>query len=92
MSTELAIGSVVAAGFATLGAAKVAQAPSFRTRAAHVGFSAKSYQLIGVAELAGAAGVLAGMVWTPVGYAAGLGLLALTAGAGAYLVALGVAR
>jgi len=81
MSTELFIGSVVATGFVALGAAKVAKAPSFLTRAAHVGFSAESYQLIGVAELAGAAGVLAGLAYSPVGYAAGLGLLALMAGA-----------
>ena len=71
----------VAAGFTVLGAAKVAKTPFMRVRAERVGFKAESYQLIGGAELAGAAGVLAGLVYPPAGYTAAIGLLALLSGA-----------
>jgi hypothetical protein len=81
MNLALVIGVVVAAGFAALGAAKVLKTTSMRARAEHVGFTAESYQLIGIAELVGAAGVIAGLVYTPAGYAAGIGLLVLVAGA-----------
>lgn len=82
MSTAtVSIGALVAAGFICLGAAKVAKTPSMRARAEHVGLSARSYQLIGVAEIAGAVGVLTGLRHAPIGYAAGAGLLCLLAGA-----------
>jgi hypothetical protein len=74
-------GLALAVAFAALGAAKVARTSSMRARAEHVGFSAESYQLIGAAEVLGAAGVAAGLVYAPVGYAAGAGLLVLLAGA-----------
>lgn len=67
--------------FAALGAAKVAKTPSMVTRAGHVGFSVERYQVIGLAELAGAIGLLLGLVLAPLGYAAGAGLLALMSGA-----------
>jgi hypothetical protein len=50
-------------------------------RAGHVGFSVQRYQLIGLAELAGAIGVLLGLAHSSLGYSAGAGLLALMAGA-----------
>lgn len=81
MTAAILIAALLAAGFGALGAAKIAKTPSMRARAEHVGFSAESYQLIGVAEVAGAAGVLVGLAFAPIGYAAGLGLLALLAGA-----------
>lgn len=82
----MVIGLVLAVVFAALGAAKIAKTSSMRARAEHVGFSAESYQLIGAAEVFGAAGVAAGLVYAPVGYAAGAGLLVLLAGAvGAHL-------
>lgn len=81
MTLSLILAVVLACAFAGLGAAKIAKTPSMLARADHVGFSAQSYQLIGAAELAGAVGVLAGVAYLPIGYAAGLGLLALLGGA-----------
>lgn len=81
MSLALIVALALACAFAGLGAAKVAKTPSMLARADHVGFTAQSYQLIGVAELAGAVGVLAGLAYLPIGYAAGLGLLVLLGGA-----------
>lgn len=81
MTLSLIIALVLACAFAGLGVAKVAKTPSMLARADHVGFSAQSYQLIGAAELAGAVGVLAGLAYLPIGYAAGVGLLALLGGA-----------
>lgn len=81
MTLAIILGSVLAAAFSALGAAKLAKTPSMLARAAHVGFSSGSYQLIGAAELAGAAGVVAGLWVNPLGYAAAGGLLALLSGA-----------
>lgn len=77
----IAIALVLAAAFAALGAAKIARTASMRARAEHVGFSPGTYQLIGSAEVLGAGGVVAGLVYSPLGYAAGAGLLVLLAGA-----------
>ncbi len=77
--------SVIAVGlaamFAALGSAKLAKAPSMVARAEHVGFTAREYQFIGAAELAGAVGVAAGLWFTPLGLAAGAGLVVLLLGA-----------
>jgi hypothetical protein len=81
MKLTIATAATIAAGFTGLGAAKLAKSPFMRARAEHVGFSVQSYQVIGAAEVAGAAGVLAGLRYPPVGYAAGAGLLALLGGA-----------
>ena len=81
MILSLILALALACVFAGVGAAKIAKTSSMLARADHVGFSAQSYQLIGVAVLAGAAGVLAGLAYLPIGYAAALGLLALLGGA-----------
>lgn len=81
MNAAVVTGVALAVVFAALGAAKIAKTSSMRARAEHVGFSAESYQLIGVAEVLGAAGVAAGPAYAPIGYAAGAGLLLLLAGA-----------
>lgn len=73
--------TAVATGFALLGAAKVARTPAMVARASHLGMSARSYQLIGAVELAGAAGVVMGLRHPLVGRAAGTGLLGLLGGA-----------
>lgn len=75
----LAVG--LGGAFAALGAAKVARTPAMVVRAGHVGFSVESYRLIGVAELAGGLGIVLGLVFAPLGYAAGAGLVTLMAGA-----------
>lgn len=81
MTLSMILAVVLACAFAGLGAAKIAKTPSMLARADHVGFTAQSYQLIGAAEFAGAVGVLAGLEYLPIGYAAGIGLLVLLGGA-----------
>ncbi len=52
-----------------------------RQSAAHFGIPWNRYRLIGVAELAAAAGVLAGLWWHPLGVAAAAGMVLLLLGA-----------
>ena len=58
-------------------AAKLTGQPRMRASAAHLGLAWERYRLIGVAELAAAAGVLAGLAWPPIGVLAGLALALL---------------
>jgi uncharacterized membrane protein YphA (DoxX/SURF4 family) len=55
--------------------------PKMRQSAAHFGISWSRYQLIGLAELAAAAGVLIGLWWHPLGAAAAAGMVLLLLGA-----------
>ena len=48
--------------------------------AAHLGLSVGSFRLIGVAEVAAAAGLLIGLAWAPLGIAAAAGLVLLMIG------------
>jgi len=75
------VAAAIAAGFVMAGTAKLIKAPSMVARAGHAGFSVRAYQLIGAAEVAGALGVLAGLRFPLLGFAAGVGLLLLMAGA-----------
>jgi uncharacterized membrane protein YphA (DoxX/SURF4 family) len=52
-----------------------------RESAAHFGIPWSRYRLIGVAELAAAAGVLIGLWWHPLGVAAAAGMAVLLLGA-----------
>jgi DoxX-like family len=63
------------------GAAKAAAHPKMRNAAAHFGIAWRRYRLIGVAELAAAAGVLAGLWWHHLGMAAAAGMIVLLTGA-----------
>jgi uncharacterized membrane protein YphA (DoxX/SURF4 family) len=62
-------------------AGKVLGHPKMRQSAARFGISWPRYQLIGVAELAAAAGVLIGLWWHPLGLAAATGMALLLLGA-----------
>ena len=75
------LSALLAIGFVSLGMAKVLALPSMRQRAAHLGFTAAAYRRIGALELAGAAGVLVGLVEPVIGVLAAAGLLLLLAGA-----------
>ena len=55
--------------------------PKMRQSAAHFGIPWPKYRLIGVAELAAAAGVLIGLWWHPLGVAAAAGMALLLLGA-----------
>ena len=64
-----------------LGVAKMLAVPDMRRRAAHHGIAVDRYRLIGLAELAGAAGLAVGLRASVIGYLAAAGLLLLLAGA-----------
>jgi len=64
-----------------LGIAKLLAVPDMRRRAAHHGIAVDRYRLIGLAELAGAAGLAVGLRVGVIGYLAATGLLLLLAGA-----------
>ncbi|MEV4008105.1 DoxX family protein [Actinomadura sp. NPDC049753] len=63
------------------GAAKLAGAPPMRRDAQRFGLSLPAYRLIGVSEIAAAAGLLLGLLWWPIGAAASAGLVCLMTGA-----------
>ena len=50
----------------------------------HLGVSPNQWRVIGGLELAGVAGVLAGLLWAPLGIAAAIGLALLSVGAVAF--------
>jgi hypothetical protein len=75
------LSALLAIGFVSLGLAKVLAVPSMRQRAARLGFTAVAYRRIGALELAGAAGLLVGLVEPLIGVLAAAGLLLLLAGA-----------
>src|ERR1700746_523582 len=60
---------------------KLTGQPKMRKSAAHFGILWPRYRLIGVAELAAAAGILAGLWWHPLGIAAAAGMTLLLIGA-----------
>ena len=55
-------------------AGKLTGQPKMRKSAAHFGIPWPRYRLIGVAELAAAAGILIGLWWHPLGLAAAAGM------------------
>ena len=67
MSALPATALLIAAVFLALGSAKVLALAPMRARAAHLGFSTSSYRVIGGLEIAGAIGVLLGLVVPPLG-------------------------
>lgn len=77
----LALSLLLAAACLVPGTAKVRGHPRMRKAAAHFQIPWRGYQLIGVAELAAAVGVLTGLWWHPLGVAAAAGMVVLLAGA-----------
>jgi len=75
LSLILATACVITAGL------KLTGQPRMRASAAHFGIAWQRYRLIGVAELAAAAGILAGLAWRPIGPIAALALAVLLLGA-----------
>ena len=60
---------------------KLTAQPKMLASASHFGIAWPSYRLIGIAELAAVAGVLAGLFWLPIGVAAASGMAVLLVGA-----------
>ena len=77
----LALSLLLAVACAVPGLAKLLAHPKMRRAAAHFRIPWPSYRLIGVAELAAAAGVLAGLWWHLLGVAAAAGMVFLLIGA-----------
>ena len=77
----LAFSLLLAAACLVPGSAKLLAHPKMRKAAAHFRIPWPSYRLIGVAELAAAAGVLAGLWWHLLGVAAAAGMVFLLIGA-----------
>ena len=82
MTTEV-VAVVLAVVFGVAGIAKIGGAPVMRTAARHLGFGVGQYRVIGALELAGAIGLLVGLVVPGIGVAAAIGLGLLLIGAGA---------
>lgn len=61
--------------------AKLSAQPAMQASADHFDIDWPRYRLIGVAELAAAFGLLAGLVWHQLGVAAAVGMAVLTTGA-----------
>jgi uncharacterized membrane protein YphA (DoxX/SURF4 family) len=76
-----ALSLLLAAACLLPGLAKVLGHPKMQKSAAHFGIPWRRYRLIGVAELAAAGGVLAGLWWHPLGVAAAAGMVLLLIGA-----------
>ncbi len=75
------ISLLMAAACLVPAAGKLAGNPKMRQSAAHFGIPWPRYRLIGIAELAAAAGILIGLWWHPLGVAAAAGMALLLTGA-----------
>ena len=75
---------VLAILFAFSSSIKLLGAPQSLAIRDHLGVSPTVWRLIGVCELAGVIGVLAGLAWPPIGIAAAIGLALLSVGAVAF--------
>ena len=75
------LGIILAGAFGAAGIIKVLDRDPARK---HFGYTKRQYQMIGLTELAGAAGVIVGLVWTKIewlGIAAAVGICTLMLGA-----------
>ena len=81
MTATTILAGVLVVAFAAAGAAKLAAVPAMRARAAHVGFSVAAYRRIGILEILGVLGLLAGALLPMIGALAAVGLLLLLGGA-----------
>lgn len=77
----VALSLLLAAACFLPAAAKLLSHPKMQTSAGHFGIPWRGYQLIGVAELAAAFGLVAGLQWHPLGLAAAAGMALLLTGA-----------
>ena len=77
----IALSVLLAAACLVPALGKLTAQPKMLASASHFGIPWPSYRLIGVAELAAVAGVLAGLHWLPIGVAAACGTAVLLIGA-----------
>ena len=81
MNPTSILAGILVVAFAAAGSAKLAAVPSMRARAEHVGFSVAAYRRIGLLEILGVVGLLAGAFVPAIGVLAAIGLLLLLGGA-----------
>lgn len=79
--TFVVLSVLLAAEFAFVGITKVLHTAAARANATHLGLSTTLNRLIGVAELAAAIGLLAGIAVKPLAIAAAAGVVLLMVGA-----------
>jgi uncharacterized membrane protein YphA (DoxX/SURF4 family) len=77
----LLLSLVLAAVFAAAGTFKIVKNPTSADTAEHLGFSLRSWRIIGWLEILGAIGLLVGLYYARIGEAAALGLVLLMLGA-----------
>jgi uncharacterized membrane protein YphA (DoxX/SURF4 family) len=80
----LVLALLLAVVFVFAGGSKLAGVKQMRDSAEHLGLSFPAYQRIGALEVAGAAGLVIGLWFAPLGIAAAAGLVLLMIGAVAY--------
>jgi DoxX-like protein len=83
-AAAVVLSGLLAVFFAATGVPKIAGAKLMREVADHFGLADALVRGIGAAELAGAAGLVTGLVVAPLGIAAATGLVLLMAGAVAF--------
>ena len=77
----VALSGLVALLFAATGTAKLLGHPKMIEASTHLGYSKRSFRIIGLLEVLGALGILLAPLWVPLGHAAATGLILLTIGA-----------
>ncbi|MET7695183.1 DoxX family protein [Streptomyces sp. NPDC005483] len=78
--TTVVLAALLAVGFAAAAIPKILANDEAAANAQHVGFSVGAFRIIGLLEIAGAAGVLIGLLWAPLGVAAAAGLFLVSIG------------
>jgi hypothetical protein len=81
MVAKIIVTALLAAMFAFAGLIKVVGVRQSLAIRDHLGVDPTQWRLIGLLELAGVAGVLAGLKWAPIGIASAIGLTLLILGA-----------
>ena len=76
----IALSGFVALVFAANGAAKMLGHPKMIEASTHLGYSLRSFRIIGLFEVLGALGILLAPLCVPLGVAAATGLILLTVG------------
>ncbi len=86
MIAKVVVTALLAALFGFAGAIKLAGVRQTLANRDHLGVKPVQWRAIGALELAGVAGILAGLAWAPIGIAAAVGLALLLLGAIAFHV------
>jgi DoxX-like family len=76
MNVSVVLAALIAVIFTVLGAAKIFAVAPMQARAANVGWSVAAYRRIGLLEVAGAGGVLIGLIRPLLGGMASVGFVA----------------